>query len=1274
MPRVARVKPKILNSIPPRVRKILFWCAVAFVVYTLVGFFLLPPIIKWQMLKQLPAITKRRAEVQEVKVNPWELSLTVRGLSLTEPENRRFASWDELYVNLQASSLFRWAWTFKEIRLVRPYGELILLRDGQLNIANMLEMPTNAPPKPSRPPSIPRVNIFALQVTNGYVALEDRTRRSPFRTEYRPINLNLTQFTTRPNEDTPYSFHAESDAGRSVTWAGNLSIQPLASSGNLEVTGVKLSRYQPYLEDFTSALLTNGLADIQFTYRFGLDTNGLDLVVTNYSARVAEVQVLDPAAGETVASLRGLDIRGGEFDLRSRAARLGSVKVTEAALHTRLKQNGHLNLLDLVTVSNAGTNAGVPAIAASNKEPASLPLNVTVDDFTIEQTALSFEDRTRHTPFATELKPIAFSLKHFTTKPDSDASYSFRVASEAGETFEGDGTLSINPIRSSGELKASAVDLKKYLPYVEDFFRGRISSGKVESRVPYRFALSTNGIQAGVTNFSVKLTDLEVRFPESAETATRVAEIGFERVDASLEDRRGRVGLFKGKGGSVLARRQKDGSVNLLGLLAASRTNTPAAGAVSNQPGPASGATNSPGLALGGWTLKLDEMQLEDYTFKVEDLMLPKPAVFLLDQLALNLKGASTVSNTPVNANVSFRLNQTGTVAVRGTAKIMPMFADLEVAVTNVDLRAIQPYVEQFAALGIVSGELSTAGKVRFQTNDSAAPLLTFVGGVSVTNFATTDQVASKEFVRWDDLKVSGIEAALAPNHLKIDELRLVHPKASLIIGPDRQPNLMLILKKDSAATNSTTATTPSDASPSTPVGGIDTNSIATLFPAQLGALVLDQASVVFADESVQPSAAFGIEEISGTVKGLSTEAKSPAEVDLHGRMDAQSPFSVAGQVNLLATEQFVDLTITNANTQLTSLTGYLEKYGGYPLKKGRVSTSLHYHLEGKELQAQNKIQVDQLTLGARNNSPDATSLPLKLGVALLKDSDGRIVLDVPVTGRVDDPKFSIGPIVLRVIVNIIEKAAASPFKLLGSLVGGGGDELGYIEFKPGATNLVENETEKLNKLTTALVKRPSLNLEIEAAIDPVRDRDALAHEKLSDQLKARWLRELSAKKGAPTIAETNQFEPGVRERLLRTAFVEQFGTNISAILQTNTALLASTNLPAVPASAGAIYKPKGSLEASGSKKRKPPGEEHLTQADMAALGLATPELMETLLLGKVTVANEEFQQLMTARAHWVQDWFLQKGQIAPDRLSIAPPKPVDAAYRGESRVNLSVN
>ena len=1261
--------PPTLSSLATSLRrrpgKYLLWTGVGLTLYTLVGFFLAPPILKWQLSKRLPDITRRQVTVRQVMVNPWALSLAVRGLELTEPDGRPFASWEELYVNLQASSLFRWAWTFKEIRLVKPFGEIIRLKNGQLNFANMLESPSNPSAKPSAPGGVPRINIFHLLVTNGFVAVEDRTHHSIFRSEYRPINLEVRDFSTRPGSETPYAFRARSDAGRSIAWAGDFSVQPLRSSGHLELTGVQLPRSRPYLEEFTRVMLTNGLADLQLDYRFSAETNGFSLVVTNGALRVSQVQALDPDTGEIVVGLHDLDVRQAGFNLPERAAHVGRIKVSEATLLTRLKPDGHLNLLDLIHLPTTPENT------QSNTAPAGAvpPLTLSVDEFRVEQAAVAFEDLTRRTPFKTELKPIDVSVKGFSTRPDTDANYSFHVATEAAEIFEGAGSFSINPMRSGGETRVTGLDVKKYLPYIEDFFRGKIVAGKVEVRVPYRFAREADTLRAGVTNLAVRLTDLDVLMPERAEEVTRVKEIGFERVEASLEDRRGRVGLFKADGASVVVRREKDGKINLLGLLAVSRTNAAATpSAPSGKPG--NETANPPGFALGGWTLNVDEIQLDNYTLKLEDLVPTKPASFLLDQLSLQVKGLSTRSEAPVTVNAMSRFNGTGTIAGRGTAQLAPSFAEIEVAVTNIDLRALQPYVEPFAALAIVSGALDTTGRLRFQTNDPAASRLTFDGSVRLAGFAVADSVRGKEFLRWDDLAVTGIGAGFAPNRLKIEEIRLTRPKASLLIDTNRQTNLSLILRRTGTDTNAAPVSSTTSLAA--------TNSAVEMLPVQLGALTVDGASLVFADESVQPPVTLGIEELSGTVKGLSSAMNTPADVEFAGKVGAQSSFCIRGEVNPFPAARLVDLTITNTNTQLTPLTGYVEKYGGHPLRAGLLSTSLRYHVSGTQLQAENKIQVDHLTLGPRNNSPDATKLPLKLGIALLKDSEGRIDLDVPVTGKLDDPAFKLGPVVLKVVLNIIVKAAASPFKLLGALVGGGGDELSYVDFTPGSTNLVQGELNKLGKLASALTKRPALNVEIEGAVNVTLDCDALARQKLEQQLQARWHQELGTKGRRPESVTSSQLEPEDRDRLLRSAFVEVFGTNIAEIIHTNLARLTATNQVAGAATTTRkkaqrnLWQDITGMFHSDSAKMSA-AEKRLPRSYREALSLATPEFMEELLAEKVPVAHEEVLQLMTARARWVQNWLVQNGGIAAERVLLAAPRPVDANYQGKSRAMLTL-
>ncbi len=1252
----------------PRARKRLIWLASLFLFYSLIGFLVVPPIIKWQMLKQLPDLTKRQVAVKQVRVNPWTLSLTLQGLALNELDGRPFASWDELYVNFQASSIVRLAWTFKEIRIVKPFAEIILLKDGTLNFADMLESLVNAAPKGGG--GIPRVSIFQLTITNGFVAMEDRMRRTTFRTEYRPINLHLRDFTTRPDSDTPYSFHAESDMGRSVAWAGDLTVQPPRSSGRLEVTGVQLPRYQPYLEDFTMVVLTNGTADLHLEYRFGVETNGLDLVVSNATVRVAEAELLDPGTKETVAALRGFEAKNAGFNLRENVASLGEIRISQAFLLARVKQDGRPALLDLIAITPPSTNT-------VKKPGLNLPMPVvSMDSLTIENTALRFEDLSRKTPFRSDFKPIEVKVAGFSTRPNSDATYSFHVTTESAETFQGKGTFSINPIRSGGEFEAGALDLKKYLPYAEDVFRGKIIDGKAACQLAYTASYTQDFPDASVTNLSVTLKDLQVQLPENEETITHINQASVEGVSATIEHRKGRATLFHGEGGSLTLRRHKDGSINLLGLLAVSRTNAAATdlAAVPVTETAMTAATNAPpthpALSIANWTLDVDEVRLQNYSLKIEDLLPEKPAVVAVDHLNVTVKDASTDPRRMASFSADLRVDGTGEVSAKGSLRAAPAMAELDVTMTNLGISVAQSYVEPFAALGISSGMLAANGKVRFQTNDATAPMLSYVGDARVSNFAATDLVRSNEFVRWDDVVLTGVDAALLPTRAKVGEVRVVRPKASLLIGPDRQPNLFAILRLAPETTNAPPATAALPAS---------TNLTPALMPIEIGAVTLEKASFTYADESVQPNVTLGIEELSGSIKGLSSALNTPAEVDLSGMVDSQSAFAVHGRVNPFPQSRLVDLTITNANTQMTPLTGYMEKYGGYPLKKGRVSTVLHYRVNGTELQADNKVQVDQFTLGPRNNSPDATKLPLKLGVALLKDSEGRIEMDVPLTGRIDDPQFKLGPIILQVFMNVIVKAAASPFKLIGALAGGGGEELSFVAFAPGSTNLVDGELDKLTKLASALAKRPALDLDIEGSIDPVRDRDALAKAKLEELLKARLLRE-SPKGRTPEPQELLQMPTETRHRLLRDAFVAQFGTNIAEVIQTGLAKAQTTNQTASaspdevsPVGFRWLVYRAGSLFGAGpwAKTRE---EKQLSKEDYQALGRATPGLMESLLIEKTEVSDEDFRRLTEARALWVHAWLLQTGGIAADRLLLANPKPVNASYSGESRVNLSLN
>ena len=1242
----------------------LLWAGAAYLVYALVGFFVLPPIIKSQLVKRLPAITKRQAAVRQVKFNPLVLSLTIRGLALTEPDGQVFASWEELYVNFQLSSAVRLAWTFSEIGLKQPYGHVALFKDGKFNFANMLADPVPPPPKPEKPGTLPRVNVWWLHIDEESLALDDATHRLPLRTEFKPISISLTNLTTRAGKDSVYAFQATSDSGRSFAWAGTLMVQPFGSRGHFELAGGELPKWTPVLRDYLRSEITEGRFNVRADYALAAGTNGFDASLTNGVVELTDLKVKDENTGEIVTTLPSLSLQPLDFDLLRRNLHVGEVKMAGYTKIVRIEKDGSLNLNLMVEP--------VPAKPASTNAPASAPSapwTITVDDFALKDGAITFSDLSQRTRFQTTLKPIGVHLQHLTTRPDSDAGYEFSIPTEAGEQVSGSGTFSIALLRSAGEIKLAGLEIKKYAPYFEKSLRGEVLAGKLDAGAQYRLVGSSNAPLVTISNAGVALTGFQLKAADTGETVVGIPSFGIERTEASLADRRIDVGLVKSTGGSILVRQTKNGKINLLELL--------------NPPAPRPVETNGPAPAEAPWTVRLKEIAFDGYAIKLEDKKPAKPASLGLDQLAFTVKGLSTVSNEPITVSLSARLNEAGTLTAQGTARIAPPQADLNVEVSDLDLRPFQPYVNEQVRLTIASGRFDVQGQVRYRSPGTGTPLVKFAGDLSLTNFVTTDQVLFKDFVKWDGLSVSGIDLELQPNQLQVKEVKWRGLQTSVIIGPDHRPNIKTLLPERAAGapTTATTSAATADASE---------------FPLQLGALVLDNAAFHFADESIEPTAVFDVQEFGGSVKGLSSQEQSTATVEVRGKVDAAAPFAISGKVNPLAKDLQLDLSVAFTNTDLTAFTTYLEKYAGHPLNKGKLTMGLQYTIHQKQLKAENKFLIDRFTLGPRNESTNATHLPVKLAVALLKDRNGQINLDVPLNGKTDDPKFKIAPLVFEVVVNLIMKAATSPFSLLGALVGGG-EELSFVAFQPGRTDIPEAEAQKLDKLVKALYERPALSLEIAGSFDPEQDRAAVARLKLEQHLKILRLRELTeAGATAPSLAAL-QLEPAQRERLLKQALTV-LGTNQTLAVQAVAASTDTNSPTAAPATTmtGQGGKPPAAKNVGKAVRKNPAATENRGSAGLlttAAKNSSTAkptawvrlpvapdgapltlDQIEARLVSAIQVSENEQRGLIKQRSQAVQALILQSGKVTADRLFIVTPKATGAATKGQSRVDLSLN
>ena len=374
-----------------------------------------------------------------------------------------------------------------------------------------------------------------------------------------------------------------------------------------------------------------------------------------------------------------------------------------------------------------------------------------------------------------------------------------------------------------------------------------------------------------------------------------------------------------------------------------------------------------------------------------------------------------------------------------------------------------------------------------------------------------------------------------------------------------------------------------------------------------IGKISLRDGNINFSDFFVKPNYSANLTGVQGTIAELKPEAAG--DLALEAKLDNAAPVDIRGKINPLGEELFMDIKAKASEIELSRFSPYSGKYVGYGIEKGQLTFDVAYKLENRKLDAQTQFILNQLTFGEKIESPTATTLPVTLAVALLKDRNGVIDVGLPISGTLDDPQFSVGGIILRLIINIITKAVTAPFALLGAAFGGGGGaELSYIEFDFGRVALSQTAEAKIKTLSAAMIDRPGLKLEITGRADPVSDLEGLKRVSIENKVRAQKLKELARQGTAPKSVDEVQVAKEEYERFLRAAY-----------------------------DAESFPKPRNVI---GLAQTLPVQE------------------MENLMFKHATVSDDEVRALADRRAQAVRDRLLG-AKIPGDRLFIVAAKPL---------------
>jgi hypothetical protein len=615
--------------------------------------------------------------------------------------------------------------------------------------------------------------------------------------------------------------------------------------------------------------------------------------------------------------------------------------------------------------------------------------------------------------------------------------------------------------------------------------------------------------------------------------------------------------------------------------------------------------------------------------------------------LSLALRDFSTAPGKEAQVEFSATVNRSGRLSIKGPVGLDPVHAALALDIQRLDVLPLQPYFTRQVGLLISKGKVSARGALQLDLAAHGVVKGGYKGNLSLNDVATVDKVNADDFLRWKSLYFGGINTRLDPFSLSIDQIALNDFFARVIVLPDGHINLQDIASGDNAAAPAATApadkkagapsaAAPSIEKPSAPSAAAPSNEKSSapaaaspapnekVPPIKIAKVTLQNGAVKFTDNFIKPHYSADLVNLGGIVAGLSSDVSSTASVDLRGQVN-DAPLNIAGQINPLKGNLFLDIKADVKGMELSPFTPYSAKFVGYGIEKGKLSFEVNYHLLDRALKAENHLTLDQLTFGEKVESPDALHLPVQLAVALLRDRNGVIDIDLPISGSLSDPQFSLGGIIIKVIINLITKAVTAPFALIGSLFGGG-ESLSWMDFDPGLSTVNASGLEKLKNLAKALTERPGLKLEIVGRADREADAEGMRRASIDQKVRALKIKRLVDQGQSPDLEHLQITPEEYPDLLARVYKAEKFP------------------------------KPRNVV---GLEKSLP-----------------VPE-MEKLMMANAQISDENLAALANQRAQATQDWLVKNGQVPLERIFIVSSKPGESKAGQEkatpSRVDFSL-
>lgn len=788
--------------------------------------------------------------------------------------------------------------------------------------------------------------------------------------------------------------------------------------------------------------------------------------------------------GEKLIGLGEFFFNFGVFSsVKHLAAAIDEVRLTEPYINAKIRKNGDINLADLAQPSTEPEEPETPEEGD--------PFPVWIKDIKIEQGHVLFTDNSLQTPFKKNIQPLDFMVKNLTTKKsDKDSKMNVSIELEKGGKLDWTGDLTIHPVvKSAGSITLSGLNLQTLWEYIQDQFKFKIQKGSLAIYSDYNFELINEKPQLLLEKGKISLSDFDLSSKENPESIINIPSFDINQISLNLIKQQVNIQEIASNNSRFLTQINPEGELNFVSLFATSSEN--------NEPPPPKPTQKSDNKEPGKpWVVDIANINLKDYAVDFTQETEGNPLKLNLAPINLSINDFKTIPGNQFNLDLNIGVNKSGNISTKGKIGIDPVITSLDIKVDKLGLKPFQPFLDQSTKLEIISGSVNLDKKFNFSQSSDGKNIIKLAGNASINNFKTVEANTNNEFLGWQAILLNDLKFSLDPMSLDIAVINIKKISSKVIINKDKSTNISKIFSSPNPKEKVEKKEPPKTEEKSEE----DSN-----FALNIGAIKFKNGETYFSDSSLIIPFKVNIKKLNGSVTKISTDTKSRSSINLTGKVNKVSPVLIKGSLAPFDFQNHLDMKLNFKGLDMTTVTPYMAEFAGYKIEKGKLTLDLNYKIKRKKLNATNQVVLNQLTLGDEIESPNSVSLPLNLGIGLLKDADGVIDLNLPIEGSLDDPEFSVFGLVGKVLLNLITKAITSPFAMMGDLLGTDAD-LSQITFAQGSSRVADEQEKLLNTIAEGLKKRPQLQLEIKGTAFQEEDTLGLAEKQVESAIKtALW-------------------------------------------------------------------------------------------------------------------------------------------------------------------------